>query len=122
MAGVRVVSSGQMAKFKYFYKFKFNMKKNKHAIKEEVLLKVQELFDKAKFSNNPNDHVRKARRIAMKVNLHLPKDIKRKFCKHCNNYFKSGNYRVRTRNKTVVYYCLNCKKFSKFIIKAKRPN
>ena len=91
------------------------MKKNKNALKNEVLLQVQEFFVKAK--NDPvhaNDFVRKARRVAMKVNLHLPKDIKRKFCKHCNNYFKAGNYRVRTRNKMVVYYCLKCKKFSKF--------
>ncbi len=91
---------------------------NKSKLRELALEKIKILFKQAK--ENPekaNDIVRKARRIGMKVNLPIPKDLKRKYCKHCNNYFKSGNYRVRTRNKMVVYYCLNCKRYMKFIIK-----
>ena len=92
-------------------------RQNKSKLKESALEKVKILFHEIK--SNPdkaNDYIKKARRIAMKVNLPIPKDLKRKYCRHCNNYFKSGNYRVRTRNKMVVYYCLNCKKYMKFRI------
>ena len=92
------------------------MKKSKITLKKEFLDKITDLFNKAKSSKNPNDYVRKARRLAMKVNTPIPKELKRKYCKHCYNYFSSGNYRVRTRNRMVVYYCLNCKKYSKFIM------
>ena len=92
------------------------MKKSKIALKKEFIDKITDLFNKAKSSKNPNDYVRKARRLAMKVNTPIPKDLKRKYCKHCYNYFSSGNYRVRTRNSMVIYYCLSCKKYSKFIM------
>ncbi len=85
--------------------------------KEEALRKITELFASAKNKPDKADiYVKKARRIAMKVNLPMPKNFKRKYCKHCHKYFKSGNYRVRTRNKMVVYYCLNCKKYMRFKI------
>ena len=92
------------------------MKKSKISLKKEFLDKIHELFNKAKSVKNPDDYVRKARRLAMKVNTPIPKEFKRLYCKHCYSYFSSGNYRVRTRNGMVVYYCLNCKKYSKFIM------
>ncbi len=92
-------------------------KHNKNKLREIALERIHTLFKEAKL-NPPkaNRYVDLARRIAMKVNLPIPREYKRKYCKHCNNYFKSGNYRVRTRNKMVVYYCLNCKKYMKFRI------
>ena len=95
-------------------------KQNKSKLREIALEKIKLLFQEIKLKpSKANDNVRKARRIGMKVNLPLPKEFKRKYCKHCNNYFQSGNYRVRTRNKMVVYYCLNCKKYMKFKIQNK---
>ncbi|HLC86312.1 MAG TPA: ribonuclease P [Candidatus Nanoarchaeia archaeon] len=96
------------------------MRKNKHKLREEALSAIYDLFAKARADHeHANDFVRKARRLVMKVNLPLPRDFKRKFCKHCYNYFMHGNYRVRTRNKVLVYYCLRCKKFSRFPFKNK---
>jgi len=96
------------------------MKKTKADKKREALVEVRDLFSLAdKDKKKANDCVRKARRIAMKVNLPLPKMYKRKFCKHCYNYFRSNNVRVRTRNKMVVYYCLKCKKYMKFLLRTK---
>lgn len=92
-------------------------KQDKNKLKKLALEKVQVLFKEAK--TNPKKatrYVELARKIAMKVNLRIPYEYKRKYCKHCNNYFQSGNYRVRTRNKMIVYYCLNCKKYMKFKI------
>ena len=91
------------------------MKKSKQDKRQEALSQINELFKQAKDNlTKANLYVNKARKIGMKVNQHLPKNLKRKFCKHCYTYFQKDNYRVRTRNKMVVYYCLNCKKYMKF--------
>jgi len=75
------------------------------------------LFNEAKENKQyANEYIKTARKIAMKINLKMPREYKRRYCKHCYNYFINGNYRVRTRNKMVVYYCLNCKKYMKFKI------
>ena len=67
-----------------------------------------------------NDIVRKARKIAMKFKIHLPPKLKRRFCKHCYSYWKHGeNVRVRTREKMLVCYCLECKKYSRFGLRKK---
>ncbi len=94
--------------------------KNKENLKLIVLQEIKNLFEEAK--SNPemaNEYVKTARKLAMKINLKIPKEYKRKYCKHCYNYFKSGNYRVRTKDKTVIYYCLKCKKYMKFKINTK---
>lgn len=91
---------------------------NKNKLKKIALEKIKILFNEAKLNNYKADrYVEIARKIAMKVNLPMPKEFKRKYCKHCHIYFKSGNYRVRTRNKVVIYYCLKCKKYMKFLMK-----
>lgn len=92
-------------------------KQNKTQLKKIALERIKVLFKEAK--NNPEKadrYVKLARKIAMKVNLPIPKTYKRKFCKHCYKYFQKGNYRVRTRSKMVVYTCYSCKKFMKFKI------
>ena len=94
------------------------MKKfNKEKLKKEAFESMKIFFEKAKDDvSKANNYVKKARKICMKVNLSIPKEYKRKYCKHCNNYFRAGNYRVRTRNKMVIYSCFNCKKYMKFKI------
>lgn len=93
--------------------------------KEIALERVKQLFKEADFvfKKNPeraDRYVQLARKIAMKINLRIPRELKRRFCKHCNCYLKPGiNCRVRTKNKKVVYYCKNCKKFMRFVIKKK---
>ena len=59
-----------------------------------------------------NKLVAKARRIAMKSKVRLPSLIKRRFCRFCGVYFVPGKtYRVRTKNKKIIYACLKCKHF-----------
>lgn len=88
--------------------------------KEIARERIKKLFaeaDKA-FSKDKklaNRYVALARKIAMKFNLRMPGGYKRKFCKHCYSYLKPGkNLRVRTKDKKVIYYCLECKKFMRF--------
>ena len=87
-----------------------------------ALKRVRQLFDEAEssFKKHPersNRYVQLARRIAMKVNLKLPKELKRKFCRHCNSYLKPNiNVRVRIRKGKVIYYCFNCKKYMRYML------
>lgn len=93
--------------------------------KEVALEKLKQYFSQADevFDKDPklaNKYIQLGRKIAMKVNLRYPRGLKRKFCKHCYHYLKSGvNCRVRTREKKLVYYCLDCKKYMRFPLKAK---
>jgi ribonuclease P protein subunit RPR2 len=89
--------------------------------KEEIAKqRIKNLFEQAEkvFDEKPNlanRYVKIARKIAMKINLKFPRGLKRKFCKHCYLYLKPGtNCRIRTKNKKVVYYCQNCKKYMRF--------
>ncbi len=76
--------------------------------------RIEILFNEADkiFKKNPDlakKYVVIARKIAMRLKLRLPKDIKRRFCKECSTYLKSGvNCRIRTKDKAVVYKCYNC--------------
>jgi ribonuclease P protein subunit RPR2 len=62
-------------------------------------------FDRAK------RYVSLARTIAMKVQLAMPKEFKRRFCKKCQVYWiPSKTVRVRTHKtaKRIVFTCLSC--------------
>ncbi len=97
--------------------------KDKKSQKKEALEKIKTLFTEAKtqFSKNPglsNKYVKMARKIAMKFNITMPRNLKRKFCKHCYSYLvPSKNCRVRIHKSRVVYHCDNCKKFMRFVLK-----
>ena len=91
--------------------------KDKNYLKKIANERILKLFKEASLNSPKADrYVELARKIAMKMNARIPKELKRKFCKHCYSYFQKGNYRVRTRNKMIVYYCFNCKKFMRFKI------
>ncbi|MBI2667184.1 ribonuclease P [Candidatus Woesearchaeota archaeon] len=85
--------------------------------------RINILFNQANeiFNKDPklaDRYVILARKIAMKARIGIPKELKRKFCKHCYSYLKPGfNCRVRTRDKKIIYYCMNCKKYTKIAIK-----
>ena len=89
----------------------------KKQLKEVVLRRINILFKEAqKTPNKANRYVQLARKLAMKINLRVPKEYKRKYCKHCYTYFHQGNYRVRTKQRYVIYTCFTCKKYAKFKI------
>ena len=59
-----------------------------------------------------------ARKIAMKVRLKLPKEIKIRFCKHCHTLLKPGiNSKTRIRNKKIIIFCQKCKNFKRIPLK-----
>lgn len=91
--------------------------------KKIALERIKQLFKEADdiFKENPkraNRYVELARKIAMKVNLKMPREIKRKFCKHCYSYLKPGiNSRIRNYKSRITIYCNKCKKFTRIPIK-----
>lgn len=94
--------------------------KKRNSDKELAIEKIKTLFSEAEkqFSKNPklsNRYVDLARKISMKFNIRMPKELKRKFCKHCYSYLvPDKNCRVRIHKSRVIYSCLNCKKFMRF--------
>lgn len=62
--------------------------------------------------------VAKARTLAMKHRLKLPKELKRQYCNHCYAHFVPGKtYRVRTHEGMVVYTCFTCGACTRFSYK-----
>ena len=103
-----------MAKSSEFYS------KQKEKAKEKANLEIARLFSVAReaFSKSKivaNRLVRKARKLAMKNKIRMPRKFKRMYCKHCYYFLvPSVNLRVRTSGNKVIYYCMECKKFSRF--------
>jgi ribonuclease P protein subunit RPR2 len=95
--------------------------KQKEIAKERVKI----LFQQAEevFSRNKSlahRYVTLARKIAMKVKLRMPIELKRKYCKHCYKFLMPGvNARIRTRDGKVIISCLECKKFTRIPVRKK---
>ncbi len=78
--------------------------------------RVKILLDLAakEFKSNPDRskrYVQLAKKIGMRYNVRIPKDLKRKFCKNCYAYLIPGvTCRVRTRGvqQAVIVTCLKC--------------
>ncbi len=73
--------------------------------------RIEILFREAKL--NPeyaNRYVFLARKLAMKLNVKIPKEYKMRFCHKCYHYFSPGKFQVRTnaRTKAVEYTCKDC--------------
>jgi ribonuclease P protein subunit RPR2 len=97
--------------------------KKKDKDKEIALERIESLFNQAKeiFRIDPslsNRYVKIARKIAMKTKTKIPSKFKKSFCKTCLSYLKPGvNCRVRTKNNKLIYYCLNCKNYMRYVLK-----
>jgi ribonuclease P protein subunit RPR2 len=78
--------------------------------------RIERLFSlaDAEFSKKPersHNYVRLARKIAMRYNIRLPKELRRRYCRKCYKYLKPTiNSRVRTsaKQKAVIVTCLEC--------------
>jgi len=85
---------------------------------------IKELFDQAAKSEDlklSKRYVELALNISTKTKTPVPRELKRRFCKNCHSYLVPGrNCRVRVSKGKVVYYCLNCKHFQRFIYRKLR--
>ena len=107
----------------------YNMKR-KHYLKPKkqrdlALEKITLLFKEAisSFKTDPktaDKNVKLARKTAMTFKVKIPLKFKRRFCKNCYSFLLPGkNCRIRTNKGNIVYYCLNCKGFTRIGYKSK---
>ena len=83
-------------------------------IKEKAKKRINRLFDLAeKDPKMGSRYIGIARKIAMRLNLKIPKELKRKYCHHCLSYFTSKNSRIRVKNNMRVTYCTKCKHYNR---------
>ncbi|MAF36237.1 ribonuclease P [archaeon] len=85
------------------------------SVKKIALERIKTLFEQAETTNDlklSNRYVFLARKLAMKANISMPRVYKRRYCKHCYNYFiPNKTCQVRTTKKKIVsYLCLKCNK------------
>ncbi|KYK23866.1 hypothetical protein AYK24_06930 [Thermoplasmatales archaeon SG8-52-4] len=101
---------------------KINIKKKNQKI--TAMNRIDKLFELAEKNALINRldlssrYVELARKISMRYLVKIPKQHKRKFCKHCYKYllpFVTG--RIRIHRGKVVIYCNNCKKFTRIPLK-----
>jgi len=68
--------------------------------------------------NLANRYVEIARKISMKYQISIPKDLKRCFCKHCYSFMLPNvTSRVRMNKGKIVFYCFKCKKYTRIPLK-----
>ena len=98
-------------------------KKKSDSFREIALERINILFQEADlmFKEDPrlsDRYVEIARKIAMKYKVSIPRELKRRFCKHCYTFLVPGiNCRIRNNEGKMVYYCKICKKFMRFPLK-----
>jgi ribonuclease P protein subunit RPR2 len=99
-------------------------KRDKNLEKKIARSRIDKLFTMAEHTalsgklNFSDRYVEIARKISMRYQIPIPRRFKRCFCKHCYSYMLPGvTCRVRVHRGRIVFYCFNCKKFSRFPIK-----
>jgi ribonuclease P protein subunit RPR2 len=84
--------------------------------------RIKILFDLAlkEFKKHPERsrrYIQLLRKIGLRYNVRLPKELKRKFCKKCFNLFIPGyscEIRLNDKTKTVNIKCLRCNKIYRY--------
>jgi ribonuclease P protein subunit RPR2 len=68
--------------------------------------------------NLANRYVEIAREISMHYLVPMPREFKRRFCKHCYSYLlPHTTCRVRIHKGKLVIYCHSCKKYTRIPLK-----
>lgn len=102
--------------------FRIRKEENKKIAKERMYKlfgQAEEIYKED--SKLADRYVQLARKIQMKYRIRMPSELKRKFCRHCLHFLvPSVNCRVRLQKDHIVYYCLDCKKFMRFVHKGKK--
>ncbi|MEM5836342.1 MAG: ribonuclease P protein component 4 [Candidatus Aenigmatarchaeota archaeon] len=63
-------------------------------------------------------YIELARKIGLRYNIRLPREMKRKFCKNCNTLLKPGlTCSIRIQNKMIIIKCWNCNKIYRRVVK-----
>ncbi len=93
-----------------------NKKKQKSIAKSRIkrLFMLAEEYALSNRLSLSDRYVFLARKLSMRYLVPIPKEYKRRFCKHCYCYLLPGNNcRVRIQRSRIITYCNNCKKYSR---------
>ena len=86
--------------------------------KERIAILFREALLAAKTGryDRANRYVFLARKLAMKYNVKMEREQRRKFCHKCYHYLHAKNLKVRTNPKTkaVEITCLDCKHVNRY--------
>ena len=93
--------------------------------KERIEILFREAEKQAsKHPERANRYIFIARKIAMKLNIKMPRELRRKYCHKCYHFLLPGkNAKVRTNRKTksVEWLCKDCRHVNRYpYIKEKR--
>jgi ribonuclease P protein subunit RPR2 len=96
-------------------------KKNQKMIAKQRINKLFELADRNALSDRlffSDKYVKLARKISMRYLVKIPREHRRKFCKHCYSYLLPPlTSRIRIHRGKVIIYCNNCKKYTRIPLK-----
>jgi len=84
--------------------------------------RIQILFNLAekelkKHPERSKRYVELARKISLRYNVRLPKELKRKFCKNCSSLLVpsiTSKVRIDSKRKAITIKCLNCEKIYRY--------
>jgi len=85
--------------------------------------RIQILFDLAerelrKHPERSRRYVELARKISLRYNVRLPRELKKRFCKNCNILLKPGlTSSTRIQNKMLTIKCTFCNKIYRYKVK-----
>lgn len=78
----------------------------------QILFENAEIEAKAHRLDRSQRYVDLARKIGMRYNVRIPRQYRRRFCRHCHSYLlPSHNSRVRVRGRTITTHCDSCGRF-----------
>jgi ribonuclease P protein subunit RPR2 len=101
-------------------------KKNLNKKSQKVIAKkrIENLFLNAEKKALEQDftladrYVKLARKISMRNLVSIPRQYKKKYCKHCYSYLKpSINCRIRIHRNKIIIFCENCQKYTRIPLK-----
>lgn len=81
---------------------------------KKVLKDIRNLFNLAK--KNPKlarRYIQLAKKMAMRCNVKMPKELKRKYCHKCLSLFSSKNSRIRIKKGFRIIKCMECGNYSR---------
>ncbi|MBS3056660.1 MAG: ribonuclease P [Candidatus Aenigmarchaeota archaeon] len=79
--------------------------------------RITELFNQAENAEPEfaDRYVQIARKIGMRFNVRIPKELRRKFCHKCCSFLQtSRTSRIRTKNHILEIECLKCGKRNRY--------
>ena len=94
-------------------------RKKKSQEKSIAMERIKELFKQAEavYIKKPglaSSYVALARRISTRTKTRIPRELKRRFCKHCGSYLHVGTtVRIRLSKGKKIYFCMNCGKYTR---------